>query len=422
MGARRAADDALHARLGVGPVDGVGEASPLAATMHRKVERGRDERVQAGVGADPRSHADAGDAGRRRVLGEDRRGRGGHAATGSYADTPTVTIVFLVYNRASELRTSLREMRAADYPAAFVDVVVVDNASTDGAAEMVRDEFPNVTLIRREENCGTSGWNDGFAVARGDYVLALDDDCYLPAEGLRRALEAAREHEADLVSFGVASDAAPEYRFDVAYPTGLLNFWGCAVLMRREVVERLGGYDPAIFVWANELEFTIRALDHGFRHLYLPDVVAVHMKAPPDGSGYAGSRGYRLNLRHFAYIAAKLLHPRDAAAVVIAVVAKVLRDAAREDRSALTTLKDCAAGLRDGLRRRERLASRGVSRTYRENFIGFAGPWSLARHPRDLLRRGPKPPGRREEYYERRRRFYPETAATLRFDGGAPAD
>ena len=153
----------------------------------------------------------------------------------------------------------------ADYDRDALDVIVVDNASDDGASEMVKEEFPEVQLIRREENCGVSGWNDGFAVARGDYVLALDDDCYLPEDGLRRAVEQAQEHDADLVSFAVRALDDPDYRFNERYRTGLLTFWGCAVLIRRPVLERLGGYDPEIFVWANEMEFMLRFFDRGLQ-------------------------------------------------------------------------------------------------------------------------------------------------------------
>src|SRR3954464_14683262 len=152
--------------------------------------------------------------------------------------SPTVTIVFLVYNRREELRISLERMLGdSNYPGDRVDVIVVDNASDDGAAEMVRAEFPDVRLIRREVNVGVSGFNDGFAAARGDYVLALDDDCYLPPEGLRQAVAAAEENDADLVSFAVARPGDPDYRFNDGYRTGLLSFWGCAVLMRRSVLE-----------------------------------------------------------------------------------------------------------------------------------------------------------------------------------------
>src|SRR2546430_4669110 len=101
---------------------------------------------------------------------------------------PSVSMVLLVYNRRDELRTTLRKMLSeCDYDPELVDVIVVDNASDDGSAEMVEREFPQVTLIKRDVNSGVSGFNDGFAVARGEWVLALDDECYLPGDGLRRA-------------------------------------------------------------------------------------------------------------------------------------------------------------------------------------------------------------------------------------------
>ena len=100
------------------------------------------------------------------------------------SDLPSVTIVIVVYNRRDELREVLHRMLSeSDYPTDRVDIVVVDNASSDGSAAMVRDEFAQVQLIARGTNIGAPAWNDGFAVARGDYVLILDDDCYLPPDG-----------------------------------------------------------------------------------------------------------------------------------------------------------------------------------------------------------------------------------------------
>lgn len=224
------------------------------------------------------------------------------------SDLPSVTIVIVVYNRRDELREVLHRMLSeSDYPTDRVDIVVVDNASSDGSAAMVRDEFAQVQLIARGTNIGAPAWNDGFAVARGDYVLILDDDCYLPPDGLRRAVSAAREHEAQLVSFKVISAADPSWVFTEKYRTGLFTFWGCAWVVDQRVLSELGGYDPELFMWANELEFTIRFLDRGYRHLHLPDVVARHMKPPPDSAEEIEIRGYKINARHWPYVAAKLL-------------------------------------------------------------------------------------------------------------------
>lgn len=344
-------------------------------------------------------------------------------------ELPTVTIVFLVYNRRDELRTSLHEMLVeSDYPKELLDVIVVDNASSDDSAAMVREEFPQVQLIVREENVGVSGWNDGFAQVRGDLALVLDDDCYLPGDGLRRAVAGMREHHADLVSFGISRHTDPDHRFNEDYRTGLLSFWGCAVLMKREVLEALGGYDPQIFVWANELEFMIRFFDRGFRHLHDPHIVAVHMK---EGGGhwrdYFGSKAYRINARHFAYIAGKLLTRRDAAEAFVALLAHNVRDALRTRPQSISALPETVRGFADGLRHREPVSRPEVSNTYRRNFMSFASPWWFSRPahqllldpPRNVGRRVlgrpplPKPEGRKWEYFEHRDRFYPSAAQTL---------
>lgn len=347
---------------------------------------------------------------------------------------PTVSIVFLVFNRREKLRVSLQQMlTASDYPADRLDVIVVDNGSTDGSVEMVRSEFPQVQLIERDENVGVSGWNDGFAAVRGDFALVLDDDCYLPDDGLMRAVEAAQERRADLVSFSVTDEAAT-HRFNDDYNTGLLSFWGCAVLMRREVLQALGGYDPEIFVWANELEFMMRFFDRGFRHLHLPEVVAVHMKRPIPLEQWM-AYGYRINSKHFAYIAGKLLRPSDAISVFAAIVSTTVRDAYRDDRDALRALPHIARGFVRGLRRREPVSPH-VSRLYRHNMHSFASPLAFARRPPELalalslrLVRAvrpsvaagrPRDPGRREEYFAARARFYPDEAATLEITPGVP--
>jgi GT2 family glycosyltransferase len=344
--------------------------------------------------------------------------------------SPTVTIVFLVYNRGEELRTSLKQMLfESDYDPDLVDVIVVDNASEDGSAEIVAREFPQVRLIRRETNCGVSGWNDGFAEARGDYVLALDDDCYLPGDGLARAVEAARASDADLVSFAVRALDNPENRFNERYRTGLLSYWGCAVLMRRSVLDVLGGYDPEIFVWANELEFMLRFFDHGFRHLHLPEVEAVHMKETGrHWIEYFGMRSYRINARHFAYVAAKLMRRRDAFGALIALLAIGVRDAVRHDAVAIKAVPESVKGFVHGLRHRKPVRAE-VSRAYRMNFHSYASPWWVSRPLDQLikdlsgelmpLRRGKaraaRPAGRLQQYYAERSRYYPESASTLQF-------
>jgi GT2 family glycosyltransferase len=329
---------------------------------------------------------------------------------------PTVTVVFLAYNRREDLFLSLiKTLDELDYDKDRLDVIVVDNASTDGTAEMLASDFSGVHVIRRSSNCGVSGWNDGFAVATGDYVLALDDDCYLPRDGLRRAVAEAQRHRADLVSFAVMSSKEETHRFDLdEYMPGLFGFWGCAVLMRREILDSLEGYDPEIFVWANEIEFMLRFFDRGFRHLHAPHVVAVHAKAPNDWrGGPIAERPYRMNFHNWGYISAKLLQPRDAVEALFALLVRTVRDGIRCDPVAFKGISDVLRGFAHGLRYRRPVRPK-VSRAYRHNCETFGSPWWVSRPPlrlvRDVLfpsRAGSGDVGRREEWLTERARYYP---------------
>jgi GT2 family glycosyltransferase len=329
---------------------------------------------------------------------------------------PSVTLVFLAHNRREELRESLRRMTAPGQYAGDLELLVVDNASTDGTADMVRSEFPQVNLRVREHNNGVSGFNDGFALARGDFVLALDDDCYLEPGGLTRSIQEAEGRRADLVSFRVTTPDGGHVFTDRSYRTGLLSFWGCAALIRREVLEVLQGYDPEIFVWANELEFMLRFFDRGFRHLHLPEVEAIHMKET--GRTYResiGSRQYRINARHFAYIAGKLLRPREAVGALAGRLAFHIRDGIRVNPAAFRALPSCMSGFIHGLRRRDPVRNPEISRVYRHNFKTFASPWWVSRRPIEFIRSSSNRDQRNAEYFATRARYYPKAADTLEF-------
>jgi GT2 family glycosyltransferase len=334
----------------------------------------------------------------------------------------TVTVVFLAYNRRDELRISLTKMlQELDYDGELLELMVVDNASTDGTGKMLREEFPSVRVITRTENCGVSAWNDGFAVATGDYILALDDDCYLPHDGLRMAVVQAQEHDAALVSFGVVSSTHPDHRFDLDdYLTGLFAFWGCAVLIRRDALSALGGFDPAIFIHGHELEFMLRFFDRGFRHLHLPEVLAVHQKGPNKWTGGPLPEApYRRNYRHWGYIAGKLLDRRDAFEALLALLGQNVRDGRRKDRMAFKGLKETVWGFAHGLRHRQPVRPE-VSHAYRHNFETFSSPWWFSRTPFEALYDLATPGGpghanrgRREAWFAERAQYYPDRATVL---------
>jgi GT2 family glycosyltransferase len=333
------------------------------------------------------------------------------------AGLPVVSVVFLAYNRRDALLRSLRQtLDESGYPADCLEVLVVDNASSDGTAEAVAEAFPGVRVVRNDVNLGAPGWNAGFALAHGGYILILDDDAYLPTGDLERAVRAAEQERAGLVSFSVVSAFERDRRLNDDWPTGLLSYWGCAALVSAEALRAVGGYDPNIFIWANEVDLTMRLLDRGFRHLHLPEVCAIHMK---ERIVTFDPKRYMVNARHHGYIAGKLLRPPDALAVVLNIAQQTFVDSVAQYPGAVLAVKELCAGFWSGLRVRQPVRS-VVSRAYRRNFHAFAGPWPFTRSlPERISARGgngdvsTQRQDRTAAYYEQRTAFYPTGRASL---------
>jgi GT2 family glycosyltransferase len=329
------------------------------------------------------------------------------------AELPLVTVAILAFNRRDALAANLATVYGSlDYPTERLEVVVVDNASTDGTAEMVREHYPEARLIVSPENTGIAGWNLAFEAGRGDWFLVLDDDCYLDGDGLRRAVAAAAEAGADLVSFTVDSPE-PGQVFTDHYETGLLLFWGCSVLISREAIDRIGGFDERLFIWAHEVEWTMRFYDAGLRHLHLPEIRSLHMKALPPVSEFQNTR----NIRNIAYVAVKLMRPWDAGVSVFNLVVRSLIDGIRYRGLGPPALAGIVDGVRAGWAARQPVRP-VVSRLYRRNCLEFSSyvrPWPRLRHI--LLRFRPGTTFW-HHYWRSRPRLYPRATAALRVPRG----
>ena len=105
-----------------------------------------------------------------------------HCLNAAAMTLPLVSIVMLSWNRKNDVRVSLGHVFDADYPS--LEVIVVDNHSSDGTVEMVKENFPAAIVVPLAENIGIAGWNKGFEIAKGEYILVLDDDSYPDRDAL----------------------------------------------------------------------------------------------------------------------------------------------------------------------------------------------------------------------------------------------
>lgn len=192
-------------------------------------------------------------------------------------DNPLVTVNILSFNRKDELRHTLNKVFEQDYK--NIEVIVVNNASTDGTQEMVKTEFPEVKLIELDKNIGIAGWNKGFEAAKGKYVLVLDDDSY-PENGA--ILKALKFFENDK-KIGIVAFKVYNYTFDF-YETKdwkgeLFAFVGCGALIDKKKIYEVGYFNENIFLYLNELELTARFWNAGYKTVYCEECLAIHSQS-----------------------------------------------------------------------------------------------------------------------------------------------
>ena len=199
-------------------------------------------------------------------------------------ETPLVSILIVTWNRKVDLVRSIKSALAQNYPA--TEVVIVDNASQDGTADMVARDFPQVRLIRSHRNLGCpSGRNLGFVNCRGRYVYLLDDDGWLKEDAIARAVARAESDDAIGVVmsrvFEMSGDKVlrvrPAGRDEPAYQGGFL---GCAALIRREALDRVGMFPDDFVRQAEENDLAIRMIDGGFFCFLEPSSVMYHAPSP----------------------------------------------------------------------------------------------------------------------------------------------
>lgn len=221
-----------------------------------------------------------------------------------------LTIIIVSWNVRALLRRCLQSI-PSDSPS--VQVIVVDNASCDGSAEMVRREFPQVHLITNEQNRGfTAANNQGLALSRGRYLLLLNPDTEVLGEALVTmidymdhnatvgvlgpqirypdgSLQSSRRRFPTLATALVESTVIQEWwgdnrilcRYYMAdTPDDVIQTadWvtGACMLVRHQAYEQVGGLDEGFFMYSEELDWCRRIKEAGWEVVYLPTATIVH--------------------------------------------------------------------------------------------------------------------------------------------------
>lgn len=232
----------------------------------------------------------------------------------SSLERPTLSVILVSWNLREMVLDCLRSLHAEPLPFGL-EVVLVDNGSRDGTVEAVRELFPQVLIVANQANVGFARANNqGVAHSHGRYVLYLNSDTIV-GRGTLAACVAELERDPAVAAVGcrlMYPDGRVQYEggrnpyllrhifaelfyLNMLFPRSrlfghqLLGWWdhrdtrdvealmGAFMMVRREVVEAVGGLPDDLIAYHEDLSFCLRIRRLGHRIRYLGDVETVHL-------------------------------------------------------------------------------------------------------------------------------------------------
>jgi GT2 family glycosyltransferase len=215
---------------------------------------------------------------------------------------PYVVTIILNTNRRQDTLECLASLARSSYPKH--KVIVLDNASCDGSVDAIRAAFPEVQIFPLTDNLGYAGNNNvGIEVAlkeRADWIFILNEDTVVAPDCLTFMIETGEsDPQVGIVGPMVYHHNEPNIiqsaggRMDRAWNAWHLgqNEWdrgqfnqlhqvdwisGCAILVRRSVIEKIGSLDERFFYYWEETEWCLRAREQGWRIVHVPQAKLWH--------------------------------------------------------------------------------------------------------------------------------------------------
>lgn len=204
---------------------------------------------------------------------------------------PAVVAAVMTYNRKEMLRRCVQAIRAQTTPPSMI--LVLDNASTDGTARMLADEFPEVTVLPMSENLGCAGaMRELLQYARtlpADYIWFFDDDVIPEPQALERLYDEMRLLERER-RVGVLRPMVRDPHSGVVGGGGISH----ASLLRQEMVRSVALPPAELFIELSDHSYNRLIRQAGFEILRLPIVLAQHPINRPKALREIINRGYHV--------------------------------------------------------------------------------------------------------------------------------
>jgi GT2 family glycosyltransferase len=243
---------------------------------------------------------------------------------------PLVNILLVNWNGRDVTLDCLASLRSLTY--SRYRIVCVDNHSSDGSVQAIRERFPEVDLLEQQENTRFAGGNNiaiRHALGTGaDLLCLLNNDTVVDPEFLTWLVRAWQSSpSAGMISPKILYHDAPDR---IWYAGGIVAMWsgtlrhrgireldrpgegtteetgyatGCCLLTGRDVVEKVGGLDESFYIYAEDADWSLRARRAGYRILYEPRARVWHKVSVTSGghlSSFKLRHKFASNLRLFA--------------------------------------------------------------------------------------------------------------------------
>jgi GT2 family glycosyltransferase len=246
----------------------------------------------------------------------------------------TASVIIVNYNGAAYLENCLESLQRGLPPEC--EIILVDNASTDGSLRLVQERFPRVRLLHSNHNLGFAGGNNfGAQLARGRYLVFLNPDTLVEPgwlEALLWPLEEDLQVGLTTARIVLMSDPAtintcgnqihlsgltlcrgagtPRELWDA--PAQVSAVSGAAFAIRRDLFVDIGGFDSDFFLYMEDTDLSWRARLAGYTCLYVPGAVVrhdYHLRFGPHKTFYQERNRYLMLLKNLRWSTLVLLAP-----------------------------------------------------------------------------------------------------------------
>lgn len=240
--------------------------------------------------------------------------------------TPDISFITINYNGFQDTCELIESLKTRITSFSY-EIIVVDNASRANEADMLKERYPDVISIRSEKNTGFSGGNNiGIKQAKGDYLFIINNDTFFEEDGIKHLIDRLESKPTigavspkikfafpprniqfagytplssitirnQLIGFGEKDEG----QYDNPVQTPYLH--GAAMILKKEVIEKVGYMPEIYFLYYEELDWTTQMTEAGYELWYEPKCVVYHKESQSTGQN-SSFRTYYLTRNRLLY-------------------------------------------------------------------------------------------------------------------------